>query len=468
MDLRPYQFECLDKLRNAYKKGKRAPLLVSPTGSGKTVMFAKITAGRLKKGGRPMILCHRAELVEQIVRALKAEGIEPGIIAAGSPFEPENPVQVASVFTLINRLGKITQPDLLIVDEAHHATPKTSWGKVLRHWPSALRLGVTATPWRLSGEGLDDIFDDLVLGPTTQELIDDGYLSPVRVFAPSSPDLSGARKRMGEFVAGDIESAMSSKSIVGDTLTHYRRHADGRRGIVFCVSVAHARAVADQFQSIGYRAASIDGTMEKKERQEIIRKFTNGELSVLTSCDLVSEGFDVPAIEVGISLRPTQSLGLWLQQVGRCLRPMAGKTHALVLDHAGNTLRHGLPTDDRLWTLAGREIKRGAVQENIAGVRVCTCCFAASPATSPVCKECGAPFPVKARKVEEEEGELQEIKAGEVKPKKQINNADTLDGLIELGRRRGYINPYGWARHIMEARNKKRSNSSRFNHNGRY
>lgn len=454
MELRPYQKGCLDKLRSAYKKGARAPLLVAPTGAGKTVMFAEVVRGRISKGGRPMILCHRAELIDQIVRALKSVGVEPGVIAAGWPMDANAPAQVASVFTLINRLDKVSPPDLLVVDEAHHATPRTSWGKVLAHWPAALRLGVTATPIRLSGEGLGDIFDELVLGPTTQELIDNGFLSPVRVFAPSSPDLSGARKRMGEFVVSDLEGPMSSKSLLGDAVTHYRRHADGRRAIAFCVSVQHARAVADQFLSAGYRADSIDGTLDRATRAEKIRKFTNGELSVLTSCDLVSEGFDLPAIEVGISLRPTQSLGLWLQQVGRCLRTFPGKSHAVILDHAGNTLRHGLPADDRLWTLEARAAQRRGLGQAAPNVKVCRSCFAANDSFAQTCKECGEAFPVKERKVTQTEGELKEV-TSPIK-KRQVNAADTLDGLINLGRARGYRNPYAWARYVLEARQKKK------------
>lgn len=460
MELRPYQSDCLDKLRSAYKTGSKAPLLVAPTGAGKTVMFAHVVRGRVERGGRPMILCHRVELVEQIDRALRAVGIVPGIIAAGYPFNPNAPVQVASVFTLINRLSKVPAPDLLVVDEAHHATPKTSWGKVLNHWPAALRLGVTATPLRLSGEGLGDIFDNLVLGPTTQELIDNGFLSPVRVFAPSSPDLSGARKRMGEFVVSDLEAPMSSKSLVGDVLHHYRSHADGRRAIAFCVSVNHARTVAEQFRSEGYRAESVDGQMDRNTRADIIRKFSHGEISVLTSCDLVSEGFDVPAIEVGISLRPTQSLGLWLQQVGRCLRVVDGKTDAVILDHAGNALRHGLPTDPREWTLKGTASQRKRAGDAAPGVKICRHCFAASASFAQVCKECGEPFPVKERKTQEVEGELREVKAGQIKAPKKRNDADTLEGLIALGRMRGYKNPYGWAKYVFEARQKKKSHWS--------
>lgn len=456
MILRPYQQKDLDKLRTAYREGKRAPLFVGPTGYGKTVLFATICKNRVERGGRPMILCHRAELVDQIVRALTACGITPGVIAAGVA-PSDSPVQVASVQTLINRLGSVQAPDLIVVDEAHHATLTSTWGRILSFWPTALRLGVTATPVRLSGEGLDDIFDSMVIGPSTQDLINDGYLTPVRVFAPRSPDLSSVSMRGGDFALDQLATAMSSNAVVGDAVDHYRRHGNGRRAIVFCVSVAHALAVAQRFAAEGYRSQSIDGSLKKAERAQRIKQFTTGEISVLTSCNLVSEGFDLPAIELGISLRPTQSLGLWLQQVGRVLRPAEGKSEAIILDHAGNTLRHGLPTETRKWSLKGRKrkVKKSKVQEANA-VRVCQSCYAANPFTATTCKECGKDFPVQQRKQKEIDGELEEVTASRPAGKRH-NPAATLNDLIALGTARGYQQPRAWAMHVWSARERKKA-----------
>jgi superfamily II DNA or RNA helicase len=458
MQLRNYQKLDLDKLRNAYKQGFKAPLFVGPTGYGKTVLFSHIATSMAAKGKRAIILCHRQELVDQIEKALRQCNIIPGVIAAGYP-ETNSLVQIASVMTLHNRLERIAKPDLLVVDEAHHCTLNNTWGKVLNHWPDVFRLGVTATPIRLSGEGLSDVFDTLICGPTTKELIDLGYLTPLRVFAPPSPDLSGVHKRMGEYVIGELEEAMSAKSVMGDAVTHYKKHANGKRAIVFCVSIKHAQAVCNAFNEAGIRSAHVDGTMLRNERTEIINSFRNGEINVLTSCDLVSEGFDLPAIEVGISLRPTQSEGLWRQQIGRCLRRSDNKTSAIILDHAGNALRHGLPTDAREWELTETKEKKKGGQEKISQIRLCKSCFAANESTAIVCKECGETFPVKERKLAQIEGDLVEIKGGGTK-RKIVNNADTIEGLIALGTMRGYKNPHGWATHVFHARQIKKTRTT--------
>ena len=206
------------------------------------------------------------------------------------------------------------------------------------------------------------------------------------------------------------------------------------------------------FVDAGYKSVHIDGTMERQARKALVQAYQKGEIHVLTSCDLVSEGFDCPGIEVGISLRPTASTGLWIQQVGRCLRTFDGKQRAIILDHAGNTLRHGLPTDDREWTLEGRErASRRGGSEAVVSVRVCTQCFSAQPSGLPACKHCGMVFPVQARKVEEVEGELQEVTASR-KARQEQGSARSIEALIELGKMRGYRDPMAWANHVYRGR----------------
>ena len=457
MELRPYQKQCLDDVRASFRAGHRAPLLVAPTGAGKTVMFSAVAHGRIQRGGRPLILCHRQELIDQIARSLKQFGIEAGVIAAGYEPNKNAAVQVASVWTLVRRLDKIAPPDLIIVDEAHHAIAKTTWGKILRHY-NCLRLGVTATPYRLSGEGLDDLFDDMVLGPSVQELIDLGALSKVNTYAPAEPDTVGIKSAGGDFVKDALADLMDRPSVTGDAVTHYKRLCDGQPAIAFCVSVKHAEHVAEQFAAAGYKAASVDGSMESGKRRAIVKEFSDGRLNILTSCELVSEGFDIPRVAAGLLLRPTKSLALYLQQVGRCLRPWAGKDHAVILDHAGNTRRFGLCTDDQQWTLAGREPerRRAANREPDVSVRICKTCFAATSARNSHCPDCGTEFPVKPRDVKHVDGELQEVVAGRVRGRREQSSAFTLEQLIVLARSRGYKNPAGWAFHIMQAREKKK------------
>jgi len=456
--LRPYQTAAVDKLREAYKSGSKSPLLVLPTGGGKTVIFCDVTARHVEKGGRVAILVHRVELVEQVVKALTDVGIEPGVVSPEYDWRPRRAVQVCSVATLYNRLTRMPPPTLAVVDEAHHAIRKTRWGKILTVWGRAHRLGVTATPIRLSGEGLGDMFDSLIVGPSTSELIELGALAPVTVYAPKQPDLSGLKRRMGDFVPAELAAAIDRPTITGDALEHYQRLARGKQAVVFCVSVEHARHVAQQFMGAGHTALHIDGGTHRDLRARIIRDFHQRTIQVLTSCDLISEGFDCPGIEVGISLRPTASLALYLQQVGRCLRPSEGKTRALLLDHAGNVHRHGLPTEHREWSLAGtRDSGRTATErDSTAAVRICPRCFAASRAGSSTCGACQRPFPVEARKVAHKKGELEEIDPRAREARREQGQARGLEALIELGKIRGYRNARVWAEHVWAARQKKR------------
>lgn len=464
ISLYPYQQQMVEDIRQAYRKKFRAPLLVSPTGSGKTVLFSYMSKAHAEKKGRVLILVHRQELIEQVSETLERFSVEHGFIAAShSRYRPDARVWVASVFSVARRLLRLSwMPSLIIVDEAHHAAASTTWGKVLAAFPNAHKLGVTATPIRLSGEGLADSFDTLIQGPTTQQLIDDGYLSRFRVFCPSSPDLSSVHKRVGDYVTKELEVAVDRPSLTGDAVSHYMRHAKDRQAVAFCVSVQHAKHVAEQFCNAGIQANCIDGSLPDNWRREIIKNFRSGHLKVLTSCDLISEGFDVPAIQCGISLRPTMSLGLWLQQFGRCLRTAPGKTDTVFLDHAGNALRHGLPTDDRCWSLEGSRGKRNT--ERIPSVRICKKCFAANKSTAQVCAQCGKAFDAKPREVSKKDGELEELTpellAARDERIKQ-GRANSLEALIELGTKRGYKNPRKWGEFVMRARLVKKQRTVR-------
>lgn len=459
----PDQQIFVDGIRDAFR-AHRTVLGVAPTGFGKTVTFAYIAKGAEKKGRRVLVLAHRQELLDQISDALARFYIRHGFIAAGYPSDTRAMVQVGSTQTVVRRTAQMQRPDLIVVDEAHHATKKNTLGQVLAAFPKAHVLGVTATPVRLSGEGMGEVFGSMVLGPSTADLIDAGRLAPVKVYAPPGIDTSGLHMRGGDYAVGELVAAADKPQITGDAVDHYRRLADGKRAVAFCISVEHAQHVANAFCAAGYSAVRIDGGMERHERRRIVEAFRQGEVSVLTSCDLVSEGFDLPAIECGISLRPTASTGLWLQQVGRCLRIAPGKSHAIVLDHAGNTLRHGLPTEPRDWSLDGREPagKRDTAERPIS-VRVCSVCFSANRAGVSVCGSCGHPFPVQSRKVASVEGELQEITAVRVlspeqsRAKQEQGTAQSLQALIELAKMRGYKAPERWAQYVYEGRQAKQS-----------
>ena len=360
LTLRDYQDSAVAAVRSAYASGLRAPLLTLPTGGGKTVVFSYIAEQAGAKGNRVLILVHRRELLRQTSRTLDDFGVCHGMISAGMTTFIGHPVQVASVQTLVRRMDRLRwDPDLIIVDEAHHATGKTTWGKVLAHYTGAKILGVTATPQRLDGQGLGisagGMFDRLITGPTVAQLTAAGHLSPAVVFAPRQRvDLSGVHTRMGDFAQGELADAMDKPTITGDAVAHYRAHCPGEPAIAFCASVAHAEHVAETFQAAGYRAASIDGGMDSATRAQHIEDLGSGRLQVLTSCEIVSEGTDIPVVAAAILLRPTQSLGLYLQQVGRVLRPAPGKTHCiaegqLVLTDTGLVPIEDVTTSMRVW-----------------------------------------------------------------------------------------------------------------------
>jgi superfamily II DNA or RNA helicase len=448
--LRDYQADAIQAIRASYRAGNRAPLLVSPTGSGKTVMFAFIAQQVAARGNKAMILVHRQELVDQSSATLRAFGVPHGIIAAGRSPDPTHQIQLGMIQTVARR--SYQAPDLIVIDEAHHGTAG-AWRKVIEVNPQAKILGVTATPERLDGKGLGEVFDDLVHGPEVGWLIDNGFLSKPRYYAPPQvADLSSLHTRAGDFAKDELATAMDTPSITGDAVDHYRRICPSVPAVAFCVSIRHAEHVAEQFRAAGFRAATIDGTLERNERRERVKMLGDGRLHVLTSCEIINEGFDLPVVGAAILLRPTQSLGLHLQQIGRVLRPAPGKAEAVILDHVGNLSRHGFAEDSRKWSLGGRKKRKGAGVVQTVDVRQCSSCYACHH-PAPTCPECGFVYPVKERKIEEVDGELQEIQATERKEaRKAQGRAQTLEELVDLGRSRGYKSPHHWARRVMQGR----------------
>lgn len=457
MNLRPYQQKAVEALRQSYLTGHKAPLFVLPTGGGKTHTFSYIAQSAVARRQRVCVMVHRRELLTQASASLLSMGVAHGIIAPGYN-RTTQPVQVASVQTLARRIKQDRLHfDLLILDEAHHAAAGT-WQTVRDAFPTAKLLGVTATPVRTDGKGLDVVFDDLIIGPTVEELIAGGYLVKPVVYAPPTQfNLDGVRKRGGDFDQRDLSDKMDKPTITGDVIGHYRRLCGGKPAIAFCASVAHAEHVAAEFRAAGFRAMSVDGNTPPAQRAAAIHDLGAGQLHVLTSCDIISEGTDVPAVSAAILLRPTMSLGLYIQQVGRALRPAAGKDRAIILDHVGNVMRHGMPDDDREWTLDGTAKAGKAANDNVPAVRQCSKCYAAYK-PQPVCPKCGHCEPVKAREVAVTDGELTEITAAAAEAmrrerKQEIGSARTIEALEAVAKRRGYN--VHWAKHIFNSRRRK-------------
>jgi|TARA_Y100000289_G_scaffold62552_1_gene71877 superfamily II DNA or RNA helicase len=456
MQLRSYQIKAIDSLRYSFNtKGKKSPLLVMPTGAGKTVVFAAISKAISQNKKNVLILVHRRELIDQASKKLKAIGVKHGVIAAKYK-ESRNNIQIASVQTLVRRLVKNTfNPNYIIIDEAHHAAAG-SWTKIIDHFKDAYKIGCTATPIRLDGRGLADYFDDLVKGPGVAKLIDEKYLAPYKVFAPPlKVNLDKVKTLGGDYQKKELEKQIDSVDIIGDAVQQYKKHADGLPAIAFCISIKHATDVCNKFKDAGYKAAIVHGEMKVDDRDKAIKGLGNGKIQILTSVDVISEGTDVPDVSAAILLRPTKSEGLYLQQVGRVLRPKTNKT-AIILDHVNSTRTHGFVDDKRDWSLHSQK-KKKKKGELAPHVETCKKCFATYKPT-PVCPVCGYQAENRERFIKQEEGELEELKRKEQaetekqQQKQLIATARTLEELEMVAKILGYKK--GWAYRVHESRKK--------------
>lgn len=447
MILRPYQEELIDKARQALR-GNQSVLMQAPTGAGKTALTVTMMKNAAAQGKRSFFCVHQNELLQQTGKALWKQHLEHGMVAAGKRAS-RLPAQVASVQTLVRRLDQYEPPDLIIIDEAHRAAAST-YLKIIEAYPLAKIVGLTATPQRTDGKGLSEIFQSLVIGPSVRQLIEAGYLCDFEIFAPPSMfDASEVKTRAGDFAKEQVEAAMDKPTITGDAVNHYRKLAKGKRCVVMCTGIKHADHVAEQYRQAGVPAESLDGTMTDKERAECLERFDRGETLVLTNTQLLIEGVDIPAIEVVQWLRPTQSLIVWMQGVGRGLRPAPGKERLLLLDHVGNVHRHGLPDDPREWSLDGRKKgKRKANEEPDVAIQQCQSCYAVFRPGPSECPKCGEPVKKQPpRELEVVDGELQKIDLEQARKdrKREQGAARTLRELVALGIRREMRKPSAWA-----------------------
>ncbi|WP_437661192.1 DEAD/DEAH box helicase [Sorangium sp. So ce1182] len=359
--LRDYQHKAVERAREGIAAGRRRPLIVAPTGSGKTVIACAIVEGAARKENRTLFVAHRMELIQQVSAKLDEIGIDHGIIKAGHPrVRPRLPVQVGSVQTLARRIGKANSPEepyrLIIVDEAHHVTA-SSYKAVLDASPGAVVLGLTATPYRADGTALGDVFNDLVEVTTLADLIESGHLVEPRVFARAMPDLSGVRRVGNDYNIGQLAQVMDCAELVDDIVDAWRQKAEGRLTVAFAVSIKHSQHIAEAFNRVGVAAGHVDGEMPAAERAAVLARLASGELRVVANCAILTEGWDMPQCSCVILARPTQSRSLWKQMCGRALRPApeVGKVDCLILDHSGCYRRFGFLPDPEEHSLRGRE-----------------------------------------------------------------------------------------------------------------
>lgn len=472
--LRDYQDSAASDVRLAFREGRRAVLLVLATGAGKTVIFSHIAKSAAEKGNPVLILAHRDQLIKQASRKLRDYSVRHGIIMAGFTQDMSSRVQVGSVQTLVRRLEKIRfKPKLIIIDEAHLSAAK-SYRDILDAYPEALVLGVTGSPYRLDGKSLGvnsgGIYDFMIKGISIGELIARGFLVRPVVYAPAEQlDLSGIKTSMGDYKTDELALVVDKPKITGSAIEHYRRICPDVPAVAWCVTVAHAQHVADEFNSAGIKAVMLCGESSSDERDKALKALETGEIKVITFVGILIEGVDCPAIGAIIMLRPTLSLSSYLQVIGRGLRPYvspsgAKKECCYVLDHAGLTFKHGMADEDRDWQLDGEAKKKGKKKKQEEKVDLLQCvgvggCFGIF-APAPACPHCGKPVEVKTRQLEHAEGELTEITPEmaariRVERRQEQGSAKSLKELKAYGAKMGRSPK--WAEHVFNARQRKKA-----------
>ena len=408
IELRPYQIDAVNNIRDSLRTHKSVVFTIG-CGAGKSIVAGAIAKAATDKGNRVLFLVHRAELCEQISDTffnlcnVNAELCD-----------------IMMIQTARRRLNKIRKPILIIVDEAH--VFNQAYEKVFEYFSDSFKIGFTATPCRLNQGGLGNLFEDLLTSVSTRWLIDNKYLSEYRYFSFPLIDTSNLHTRAGEFVQEEVEKLLDNKAVFSGTVNQYQKITPGKKAMIYCGSIKASKEIVEEFNRNGITAAHVDGTMSKKERERIVSEYRQGKITVVSNVDLFGVGFDDKDIEVTILLRPTQSLALAVQQNMRCMRYKEGKT-AIILDCCGNVVRHGLPDDNREWTLESK-----AKQANTVKIRECPMCFAVYPPTMQKCPYCGY---AAVKEIQRKEKKTVEIDLVEMKRQDDIRNTRLSDAVLE-------------------------------------
>jgi len=452
IQLFPDQQEVMAELRDAMRTHKSV-LLQSPTGSGKTAMALSMIIGAQNKDKRTIFTVPRKQLLEQTGETFWDNKLQHGYIAAGRPFNPYNRTHIGMIDTMARRLDKLPDADLVIFDETHFGS--NALDSVINHYKSkgAWTVGLSATPWKLSGEGLGKWYDHMVQGKSIKWLIDNKRLSDYRFFrGKTKPDLSQLSVHGGDYARGELAGFMEAQGvIIGDCVADYKSKAMGRLHVVRCASIKHSQMTAQAFRDAGVLAMHVDGETPRAELTGILKGYARRELTVLTFCDLLNFGFDLSqatgmdvCVESGSDLKPSKSLAGQMQYWGRMLRYKPEP--ALIFDNVNNYVEHGLPHSEREWTLESRKQGKKST-ERVPPTRQCGECFAIhTPA--PQCPECGHIYEIKSREIEEVDGHMEEIDKDAVALQKkekrmEVGSARTMDDLMRIAKERGYKT--GWA-----------------------
>lgn len=378
-NLYPHQIELIKQARDKFKQGNHSVLIQSPAGSGKSVMIADVVKNATKNNGFVLFMVHRKELVDQIIETLKANDTDM------------SKVNVMTVGKIKNRLEKLTKPTLIITDETHHGLAKT-YIDIYKYYKDIPRLGFTATPWRLNGDGLGSIYDEMVIGKSVEWLIDNGYLAPYKYYSVPLIDKDKLKKSStGDYTKESMENSFDDTKFYGDVVKTYLEKANGTQAIVYAPTVEMSKLIAEKFSNNGIKAIHADATTPKAEREQLMTDFKTGKIKILCNVDLISEGFNVPDCQTVILCRPTKSLVVYIQQSMRSMRYKPNK-QAIIIDHVANYKNKGfgLPDTPHEWTLKNREKNKKA--DDLVDVKECDNCYRVIKAFLKICPYCGYEF----------------------------------------------------------------------------
>jgi len=459
--LRPYQSNVVDATRAALRIGKRRVLAYLPTGGGKTRVATAITQLTLaKSSGRVVVLANRRQLVHQFAAALRAAGLDVGVAQGENTSGLHHRVVVASIDTVHARNYLFDDVALFIIDEAHGVAGSEKYRRLLFRYSKVPCIGLSATPFaRGLGKpypelGDKPLFEELIVGATVQQLVDAGFLTSIEIYAPSKPDMTGAktsRTPEGEqdYRQADIDEATDRPELVGDIISHWLKLANGVKTICFASSIAHSQHIVAQFRAAGVSAEHLDCYMDDDIRTGILGRFECGEFTILSNVSLLSEGFDVPDTACMILARPTKSLTRFLQMVGRVLRPADGKTHALLLDHSGSVERIGHPFDELPLALCdGNPNKAGRQERTKPEPKPCPSCKFIKPAGTRKCPKCDFE-PERQNDIEVRDGELRKLDRKTKRPATPDRKQHVYSQLLQVARNKGYSS--GWVAHKYRA-----------------
>ena len=454
MELREYQTFAINQVRNQFKSGKKKVLIVSPTGSGKTLIASEIIRQSKEKGKSVLFVCHRRELVMQSVNKLFDYGITSGTIMAGKEGSWLEQVQVASIQTFISRKDKeeFIKPDadLIIIDEAHRSTSE-SYKKLIAEYPKAFLIGLTATPCRSDNQPLGNIYEELIEVSTINDLTKQGFLVPTKTFAPTIPDLKGVRIMAGDYDKKELDKRMNTTKLVGDLVEHYKLFGENRPTIVFASSIAHSRYICKIFNQNGIPSGHIDSETPEIERERQLALLDQNKIKVLSNCMILTEGWDQPKVSCLILARPTKSLGLYLQMIGRTLRPYPEKKETLIFDHSGSVYEFGdiysLPSWELIMAKEKEKKKKEIKPLNKQDFTCIKCDHIYKPTKeNPECPNCShKPDFKKEVKLLIKEGRLKELERP--KETKAVDKKKFYAQLLFVAKQKGYKE--GWASHCF-------------------